>query len=222
ILVRLRNLFDLDARPDVIARHLAADPLLAPMIKRHPGLRVPGAFDSFELVLRAVLGQQVSVRGASTLAGRFAERFGEPIETPFSGLNRLTPTAESLSKARVNTLSRLGIPSTRAQSLQNLARVIADGELDLESSVDPKMTISQLMELPGIGPWTAEYIAMRALRWPDAFPAGDLGLVKASGLSARESQTASEHWRPWRAYAAMHLWESLNTTKSNSPRKKVS
>jgi AraC family transcriptional regulator of adaptative response / DNA-3-methyladenine glycosylase II len=212
ILVRLRNLFDLDARPDVIAGHLALDPLLAPWVAHHPGLRVPGAFDSFELAMRALLGQQVSVRGASTLAGRFAQRFGEAIETPLACLNHLAPTAESLAAARRTTLAALGLPSARAESLRNLARVVARREIDLESGVDPTAIVARLVELPGIGPWTAEYIAMRALRWPDAFPAGDLGLVKASRLkSAKALETAAERWRPWRAYAAMHLWESLQT-----------
>jgi AraC family transcriptional regulator of adaptative response / DNA-3-methyladenine glycosylase II len=210
ILVRLRNLFDLDARPDVIAGHLALDPLLAPSVERRPGLRVPGAFDSFELGMRAILGQQVSVRGASTLAGRFAERFGEAIETPLACLNRIAPTAESLAAARRATLAGLGVPGARTESLRNLARVVARREIDLEPGVDPTAIVAKLVELPGIGPWTAEYIAMRALRWPDGFPAGDLGLVKASRLkSAKALEKTAERWRPWRAYAAMHLWESL-------------
>ena len=213
ILARLRNLFDLDARPDIITGQLALDPLLAASVKRRPGLRVPGAFDSFELGLRAILGQQVSVRGASTLAGRFAERFGEPIETPLPCLNRLAPAAAALAAARSATLAGLGVPKTRAESLRNLARVIARREIDLDSGLEPTAIIAQLVELPGIGPWTAEYIAMRALRWPDAFPVGDLGLMKASKMtSARSLEKAAEAWRPWRAYAAMHLWESLKTT----------
>lgn len=212
LLVRLRNLFDLDARPDVIAGHLALDPMLAPWVQQQPGLRVPGAFDSFELGMRAILGQQVSVRGASTLAGRFAERFGEPIETPLPCLNRLTPVAESLAAARATTLAGLGLPAARAESLRNLARVVARREIDLEPGIDPTAIVDRLVELPGIGPWTAEYIAMRALRWPDAFPAGDLGLVKASRLkSAKALEKLAERWRPWRAYAAMYLWESLKT-----------
>jgi AraC family transcriptional regulator of adaptative response / DNA-3-methyladenine glycosylase II len=210
ILVRLRNLFDLDARPDVIAEHLALDPMLAPWVKRRPGLRVPGAFDSFELGMRAVLGQQVSVRGASTLAGRFTQRFGDAIETPLACLNRIPPTAESLSAARSSSLASLGLPSARAESLRNLAGTVARREIDLEPGTDPTATVAKLVGLPGIGRWTAEYIAMRALRWPDAFPAGDLGLAKASRLkSAKAQETAAERWRPWRAYAAMHLWESL-------------
>ena len=210
ILVRLRNLFDLDARPETIAAHLALDPLLAAYITRQPGLRVPGAFDSFELGMRAILGQQVSVRGASTFSGRLAQRFGEPIKTPLACLNRITPTAEVLSALRSTTLADLSLPIARARSLRELARGVVRRQIDLAPGVDPSAMIAQLVELPGIGPWTAQYIAMRALRWPDAFPTGDLGLLKASRLkSARALEKAAERWRPWRAYAAMHLWESL-------------
>lgn len=212
ILVRLRNLFDLDARPETIAAHLALDPLLAACLKRQPGLRAPGAFDSFELGMRAILGQQVSVRGASTLAGRLAQRFGEPIKTPLACLNRITPTAEVLSDLRSTTLNGVGLPMARARSLGNLARAVARRQIDLEPGVDPNGIIARLVELPGVGPWTAQYIAMRALRWPDAFPTGDLGLLKASRLkTAKALEKAAERWRPWRAYAAMHLWESLQT-----------
>lgn len=212
ILMRLRNLFDLDARPDVIARHLALDPRLSVWVKNQPGLRVPGAFDSFELSMRAILGQQVSVRGASTLAGRLAQQFGEVIETPLACLNRFAPTAEALSATRSTALASIGLPIARAECLRNLASVVAHNEIDLEPGVDANAIITRLVKLPGIGPWTAEYIAMRALRWPDAFPAGDLGLVKASQMkSAKVLERIAERWRPWRAYAAMHLWESLKT-----------
>lgn len=214
ILGRLRSLFDLDARPDVVAGHLAQDPRLAPLVERRPGLRVPGAFDAFELAMRAVLGQQVSDRGASTLAGRFAHRFGEAIETPHPGLTRLAPTAETLSSARCASLAALGVPAARAECLRNLARVVARGEIDFESGSHPATTVAKLVELPGIGPWTAEYVAMRALRWPDAFPTGDLVLLNAAGLkSARALQEAAERWRPWRSYAAMHLWESVRSDR---------
>jgi AraC family transcriptional regulator of adaptative response / DNA-3-methyladenine glycosylase II len=221
ILVRLRNLFDLDARPDIIAGHLSLDPLLAPRVAHRPGLRAPGAFDSFELTMRAIVGQHVSVRAASTLAGRLAERLGEAIDTPVAGLRRISPTAESLSTAGADALTGLGMPNARAESLRRLARVVARGEIDQAPGADPAAVVAQLVEIPGIGPWTAQYIAMRALRWPDAFPSGDLGLKRALGVTSDKAlQAASERWRPWRAYAAMHLWESLETTQSSSTHQK--
>lgn len=214
ILTRLRNLFDLNARPDVIARHLSLDPHLAPLVKRWPGLRVPGAFDAFELGQRAILGQQVSVRGATTLAGRLAEKFGEPIRTPHAGLTRLTPTTESIATAARETIADIGLPSARAECLRQFACAIAQGDIDLNTGFAHAETPSRLLDLPGIGPWTAQYIAMRALRWPDAFPTGDLGLRKAARALATQSlEQLSEHWRPWRAYAAMYLWQSLTHSK---------
>jgi AraC family transcriptional regulator of adaptative response / DNA-3-methyladenine glycosylase II len=216
ILARLRSLLDLDARPDVIAKHLAQDPRLRRLVKRRPGLRVPGAFDPFELALRAILGQQVSVRGASTLAGRLAAKFGEARVTPRACLNRLTPSPESLAAASGASIAALGLPKARAESLRTLARAVAIGELDLEPSADPLAVIKQIQQIPGLGPWTAQYIAMRALRWPDAFPAGDLALLKAMRTrSARELEKSSERWRPWRAYAAMHLWQSTSNTSAS-------
>lgn len=211
ILARLRNLFDLDARPDVIAAHLAQDPLLAPSVARSAGLRVPGAFDPFELALRAVLGQQISVRGASTLAGRLANEFGEAIETPLSCLTRLAPTAESLASAPASALTSLGLTGARAACVGNLAQAVVGRQIDLQPGTDPDAAKQDLMRLRGIGPWTAEYIVMRALRWPDAFPTGDLGLLKATGArSAGALGKLAERWRPWRSYAAMHLWAHLN------------
>jgi len=216
ILARLRNLFDLDARPDVIDGHLAVDSLLGPSVRRHPGLRVPGAFDPFELAMRALLGQQVSVRGASTLAGRLAARLGEAIETPLPCLNRLSPEIESIAAARIATLRGLGLPNARAECLRNLARAVSRRDVDLGPGVDPLAAVAELLELPGIGPWTAEYISMRALRWPDAFPANDLGLLKAAKMkSARSLAKIADNWRPWRAYAAMHLWEGLKLRDSD-------
>jgi AraC family transcriptional regulator of adaptative response / DNA-3-methyladenine glycosylase II len=212
ILARLRNLFDLDARPDVINSHLALDTRLTRSVERHPGLRVPGAFDSFELALRAIVGQQISVPGASTLAGRIAQRFGEAIETPLPCLNRLTPTAESIAASRTSTLTGLGLISARAETLRTLARAINTGSIDLEPGIDPTAVVDDLAILPGIGPWTAQYIAMRALRWPDAFPAADIGLLKAASLrSSKALERTAERWRPWRAYAAMHLWQTLKS-----------
>jgi AraC family transcriptional regulator of adaptative response / DNA-3-methyladenine glycosylase II len=211
VLGRLRDLFDLNARPDIIGAHLSADPRLAPLVARRPGLRAPGAFDGFELAVRAVLGQRISVKAATTLAGRLAAAYGEPVETPFPALNRLTPSAERLAAADESALCALGITAARATCLIALARAVVAKRTVLEPGPDPEPVIGRLQECPGIGEWTAQYIALRALRWPDAFPAGDLGLLKAAGAaSPRALRTASAAWRPWRAYAAMHLWESLH------------
>jgi AraC family transcriptional regulator of adaptative response / DNA-3-methyladenine glycosylase II len=207
LLARLRSLFDLDARPDVIAAHLGRDGRLAEGVTSNPGLRVPGAFDGFELAVRAVLGQQVSVRAATTFAARFAEAFGEPSETPFTAVSRLSPSPARVADARLGELTALGLVPARAECLRELARAVCDNGLSLESGADAATGIDRLTALPGIGPWTAHYIAMRAMRWPDAFPHSDLGLRKAlGGRPSREILKLADAWRPWRAYAAMHLW----------------
>ncbi|MEO8193310.1 MAG: DNA-3-methyladenine glycosylase 2 [Gemmatimonadales bacterium] len=209
LLGRLRNLFDLTARPDVIAAHLGQDPLLSDSVVRNPGIRVPGAFDGFELAVRAILGQQITVKGATTLAGRFVHAFGEPMNTPHAGLDHLSPTPQRVAGASVEELTSLGLLRTRAQSIITLGREVASGRLSLEAGVDPEKTIAQLVELPGIGAWTAHYIAMRALRWPDAFPKEDIALRKSlGGVTASSAEKLSETWRPWRSYATLHLWNA--------------
>ncbi len=209
LLGRLRNLFDLAARPDLIGAHLSTDKRLRNLIAANPGLRVPGAFDGFELAVRAILGQQVSVKGATTIAGRFVAAFGETIESDDPALTHLSPSASPVASAKVQDISSLGIPGSRAQSILTLARAVDTGSLILEAGADPKQTIAALVELPGIGPWTAHYIAMRALRWPDAFPAGDLIIRKRLGeVTAREAERISQAWRPWRSYATLHLWSA--------------
>ena len=211
VLARLRNLFDLDARPDVIAEHLRGDADLGRSLARTPGLRVPGTFDGFELAVRAILGQRVSVRAATTLAGRLATAFGTPFEDIDGGLDRIAPTATQLAEVETGDLRALGIGPTQAAAIQSLARAVTAGEIDLAPGAHPEEMIRKLQELPGIGEWTAQYVAMRTLRWPDAFPAGDLGLLKAAGMrTPRALQRRAEAWRPWRAYAAMVLWESLS------------
>ncbi len=210
VLAKVKHLFDLSARPDVIAASLASHRKMAGIVRRAPGLRVPGAFDGFELAVRAILGQQISVRAATTLAGRLAAAYGEPIETPFAPLVRLAPTAARLARVQSASVAKLGLRSAVAASIRTLAVEVAKKRICLEPGSDPEQTVAALVRFPGIGPWTAQYIAMRALGWPDAFPDGDLGLVKASGeVSPRALRTAAEAWRPWRAYAAMYLWESL-------------
>jgi AraC family transcriptional regulator of adaptative response / DNA-3-methyladenine glycosylase II len=204
VVAGLRALFDLDAHPELVAETLARDPLLRPLVARHPGLRVPGAIDGFELALRGVLGQQVSVRAATTLAGRLAARFGRPVAAP--GISRAFPTAAVLAGASEADIAAVGMPATRARAIVALARAVDDG-LRLAPNVDPDATMARLRELPGIGEWTAQYIAMRALAWPDAFPAGDLGVRRAlGGISAAEAEARAAAWRPWRAYAVLHLW----------------
>jgi AraC family transcriptional regulator of adaptative response / DNA-3-methyladenine glycosylase II len=210
LLGRLRNLFDLSARPDVVAAHFADDALLAETVAHMPGLRVPGAFDGFELAVRAVLGQQVTVKGATTLGARFAEAFGDAIETPHPELSRLSPTAARVAAASVDDIASLGIIQARARSIIALAEEIEAGRLTLDAGADPAHTIEQLVALPGIGQWTAHYIAMRALRWPDAFPKEDVALRKRMGdVSAARAEEMSQAWRPWRSYATLYLWQSI-------------
>lgn len=209
LLGRLRHLFDLAARPDVIEGHLREDLFLADAVAASPGLRVPGAFDGFELAVRAILGQQVTVSAATTIAGRFAEQFGEPVVTEVPALDRLSPVAERVAGAGVDEIASLGIVAARAGCILGVARAVASGKLRLEPGGDPAGTVAQLLELPGIGPWTAQYIAMRALGWPDAFPPGDAVLRKALRQAApAEAEVLSERWRPWRSYAVMHLWRA--------------
>ncbi|MFD0894282.1 DNA-3-methyladenine glycosylase 2 family protein [Luteolibacter ambystomatis] len=209
LLGRLRDLFDLNARPDLIAAHLGNDPLLADSVRRDPGLRVPGAFDPFEMAVRAILGQQVTVRAATTIACRVAATFGEEFATPFPPLNRLTPAATVLARAEVSDIARLGIVGSRAACIQSLARACHRGELVLDSGGDPDAAFAQLTALPGIGPWTAHYLAMRALRWPDAFPKEDIAIRNRLGrVTAKRAEEISQAWRPWRSYAVMHLWRN--------------
>jgi len=204
---RLRTLFDLDAHPARIDAVLAADELLGPSVARTPGLRVPGAFDGFETAVRAVLGQQVSVKGATTLAGRLVERFGTRTPTGWpEGLTHFFPAAKVLASAAVGDVAELGLPKARAATLVALAVAVRDG-LQLAPGMPVEETMAKLQAIPGIGPWTAQYLAMRALSWPDAFPASDLGVLHALGMEDEAASLArAEAWRPWRAYATLHLW----------------
>jgi len=215
LMMRVGRQFDVDAEPQRIGAHLAADPRLAPLVAKRPGLRLQGAFDAFELAWRAVLGQQVTVRAATTLAGRLVRLLAEPLpDAPVHTLTHRPLHADRLADASVAAIQRIGLPRTRAGTLVALARAVADGELpelaNHTNTPDPVQFMQRFMALPGIGPWTAEYVALRALRCTDAFPAADLGLRKAmGGMSARDLIAAAEPWRPFRAYAAHHLWASL-------------
>lgn len=209
LLGRVRALFDLDARPDLIRKRLVADPLLSAEVRAHPGTRVPGAFHGFELGVRAILGQQVAVGAGTALAARLVEALGEPIATPVPGLTRLSPSPERVARAGADAIAGLGIVASRARSLVALAEADRSGRLRLDglTGQDPEEAIRRLTELPGVGPWTAHYIAMRALRWPDAFPKQDIAVRGAlGGMTADEAEARSQAWRPWRSYATLHLW----------------
>ena len=204
VLARAKALLDLSCNPAEIAEALGTLGL------RRPGMRVPGAFDGFEVAVRAILGQQVTVAAARTLAGRFAAAFGDPIDTPFEALTTVFPTATRVADIAPRLIARLGMPEMRARTVVSLARSVADGDLVLTPHTDIDATLERLRALPGVGEWTAQYIAMRALAWPDAFPHTDLGVMKAlNETNPRRILEAGEAWRPWRAYAVMHLWNSL-------------
>ncbi|WP_426801535.1 AlkA N-terminal domain-containing protein [Xanthomonas campestris] len=207
IVRRVRRIFDLDADLQAVHATLAQDPLLEQAIARRPGLRVPGGWDGFEVAVRAVLGQQISVAGAATLAARLVDRHGGHLPEMPPGLDRSFPTPAALADA---PLEHLGLPRARAATLRALALACADGRLHFGAGQRLSDFVAACTALPGIGPWTAHYIAMRALSHPDAFPAGDLILQQVLGaperLSERATEARSQAWRPWRAYAVLHLW----------------
>ena len=212
VMARVRAMLDLDADPGTI------NSLLHERFPLGDGLRVPGTLDGFELAVRAVLGQQITVAAARTLASRLVQRFGEPIETPIAGLNRLFPSAAALANARGDALGQLGIVKQRQAAIQAIASAVVTRRLPLHAGVDAPATLAALKALPGVGDWTAQYIAMRALRWPDAFPAGDVALHKALGVQdarnpAKEALAASLAWQPWRSYAVIRAWAALPATK---------
>ncbi|MHA6493614.1 DNA-3-methyladenine glycosylase family protein [Pseudomonas borbori] len=219
LIQRVRRMFDLDAEPLRIAAHFANDAHLARSFASHPGLRLPTAFEPFEQAVRAIVGQQVTVKAAVTITGRLLNRFGEPLPAGASSeaVQRLFPSPQAIAAA---DLTGIGMPGKRVQTLQHFAAQIASGELLLDMSQGSAQLIERLCALPGIGPWTAEYIALRAFGEPDAFPTSDLGLLKAplwgmGGISAKQLAVHAEAWRPWRAYAAVHLWHS-STAQANS------
>ncbi|MCF8482995.1 MAG: helix-turn-helix domain-containing protein [Rhodospirillum sp.] len=216
VLARFHGLLDLGADPEAIAAHLGGDPHLASRVAAHPGLRVPGCWDPFELAVRAVLGQQISVAGATTLAGRLVARLGKRLEEEDENdpdrPNLLFPGPEALAGG---DLSDLGLTTGRMRTLSSLARAVLEDPSLLEPGADPRAARARLESLPGIGPWTAHYIALRAFRDPDAFPVGDLGLLRAlegqgswgpGRPSPKQLAAVAETWRPWRAYAALYLW----------------
>ncbi|WP_233842402.1 DNA-3-methyladenine glycosylase 2 [Dyella sp. 2HG41-7] len=213
VVTRIRRMFDLDADPQAIDAALQTTSHMRSLLRKRPGLRLPGSWDGFEVAVRAILGQQVSVAAARTLASRIVHRYGQPLATPVApGLERLFPTPETLADADLNSL---GITTARAESIRGVARALLDGRVDfrVEQSLDE--FVQRWVALPGIGEWTAHYMAMRGLSHPDAFPAADLILRRAASngeeaLSTKALTQLAEAWRPWRAYAVMHLWRSAS------------
>jgi AraC family transcriptional regulator of adaptative response / DNA-3-methyladenine glycosylase II len=220
LMADMRQLLDLDAEPAAIAA------CLGPRFAGLEGLRVPGTLDGFELAVRAILGQQISVAAACTLATRLVQALGQPLPTPHPALSHVFPTAEALAQASGETLGRLGIVRQRQAAIQALAQALASGALCLRPGADVGQTMAALQALPGIGPWTASYIAMRALRWPDAFVAGDVALHSALGLrqhkaATREAEHLSQAWRPWRSYAVVRAWHSLSLSPNTRSQETV-
>jgi AraC family transcriptional regulator of adaptative response / DNA-3-methyladenine glycosylase II len=208
VMQRVRQKLDLDADPHAIDAALAALP-----VPHRPGLRLPNGIDGFEVALRVILGQQVTVKAARTLTQRLVDRHGTAIETPFVGLNRLFPDAQTLAEVSAESIGTLGIVRQRVGAIQALARAVASGQIVLDRSAPLEPTLAALRNLPGIGEWTTQVIAMRALAWPDAWPATDIGLYNALGTrDPKQVHLHAEPWRPWRAYAVMRLWHHMETS----------
>lgn len=220
IVQRLRRMFDLDADPQTIAEALSVDARLAPLLALRPGLRLPSGWDGFEIAVRAIIGQQVSVAAARTLASRLAQRFGQPLPQPFApGLEHLFPTPEALVDA---DLASVGLIRARAETVRGVARALLEGRVDFRAERTLEDFTARWVALPGIGPWTAQYIALRALGHPDAFPAEDLVLQKSlpndgSRLSAKALATHAQAWQPWRGYAVIHLWRDAASLTARMP-----
>jgi AraC family transcriptional regulator of adaptative response / DNA-3-methyladenine glycosylase II len=213
---RCRRLLDLDADPAAVDEHLGSDAVLGPLVRATRGLRSPGTVDGDEIAIRAVIGQQVSVAGARTIAGRLAGRYGEALAHPVDGVTRRFPTAAALAEVDPSTLP---MPAARGRTLTALARVLAGGQLVLDPGADREDAAARLEALPGIGPWTANYVRMRALSDPDAFMAGDLGARRALERLGHPAKVQAatfdaDRWRPWRSYALHHLWASLESKET--------
>ena len=212
IVERIRAMFDLNADWSAIERTLRTEPELAKRVKQEPGLRVPGCWDGFELATRAILGQQITVQGASALASRMVQTFGQPCRAA-GKLTYMFPTPETLAEAN---LSAIGLTAARAETIRRLARAVSDGQIQFSGDVDAGAFEARMCEIPGIGKWTAQYVTMRALGEPDAFPSGDLCLLHCLGLtSSSELDQRAEAWRPWRAYATIYFWYLASEKKTS-------
>jgi AraC family transcriptional regulator of adaptative response / DNA-3-methyladenine glycosylase II len=220
IVERVRAMFDLNADWSAIVQNLRGDPILHAGVEAHPGIRVPGCWDGFELAVRAILGQQITVKGATALAGRIANRFGRSFRGP-AGLAHIFPAPEVLANV---PLGDIGLTGARIETIRALARAVCSGRINFGVGTGSASLLTRLCEISGIGNWTAQYVAMRALGEPDAFPSNDLGLLRAIGLgNFRDLEVRAEAWRPWRAYAAMYLWsigsQSPNRENRTAPGK---
>jgi AraC family transcriptional regulator, regulatory protein of adaptative response / DNA-3-methyladenine glycosylase II len=206
-----RRLLDLDADPEAVSEQLKRDRYLGELVSSRPGLRVPGCADGFELAVRAVIGQQVSVGAARTVAAKLVERYGEPLDDPLPSITHRFPAPAALAQVDPPDLP---MPKSRGRALRELARLVDRGDLSLDAGAEPATTVAGLLSVPGIGPWTASYISMRALGDPDAYPVGDAGLRRAlerrgHAVDRVTEERLAEAWRPWRSYAVVHLWRSL-------------
>jgi AraC family transcriptional regulator, regulatory protein of adaptative response / DNA-3-methyladenine glycosylase II len=214
IVERVRAMFDLNADWSAIVKNLRGDPILHARVEADPGIRVPGCWDGFELAVRAILGQQITVKGATAIAGRMARHFGKAFCGP-AGLTHIFPAPAVVANV---PLANIGLTGARIETVRALARAVCSGKLNFGASHGSEAFLTRFCEISGIGKWTAQYVAMRALGEPDAFPSSDLGLLRATALgNPRELEIRAEAWRPWRAYAAMYLW----STCSQRPNREV-
>jgi AraC family transcriptional regulator of adaptative response / DNA-3-methyladenine glycosylase II len=225
IIARIRRMFDLSADPGAIAKVLSADPILAPLVNARPGLRIPGAWDGFEIAVRAILGQQITVKGATQLATQLVATLGDSLE-PNGDLSELTHAFPRPGRFEKSRLARLGMPGARAAALSNVAAAFAADPRLFDPRRDLDHAVQSLRALPGIGEWTAQYIAMRALGETDAFPAADIGVLRGLAQNGerptlKQAMAHAEHWRPWRAYATLHLWMAETDHNSRTPVKNL-
>ncbi len=208
---KLRDLFDLDANPMVVENHLSRDKALKKLIAKNRGVRVAGTIDGFELALRAVLGQQISVKAATTVYGRFVDAFGDDVETPIDGLDKTSPNPAHIANAPIEKIIGLGLTQRRATTIKDLAIATVNGSIPWDSGQN-EIILKRLLALPGVGPWTEQYVAMRALKIPNAFPESDLGLMKALNVEKpKDVLCRAKKWAPWRAYGAIYCWDSLSS-----------
>ena len=217
---RLQSMFDLDVDPAAVSEVLSVDERLGPLVAARPGLRLPGCWDPFELIVRAILGQQITVAAARTIATRVVERYGRPFGSgtrlPCGQAPRLFPNAQTLAAADIQSI---GMPGRRVQTLQSFAQAVTDDAIDLNPGADGERLTQQLLSIKGIGQWTAGYVQLRTLKDPDAFPPGDIALLRAAqslGIAQTQPQLqqAAQAWRPWRASAVAYLWRSLAEAKT--------